>query len=136
MASRKYHPDMTRAEEAALLAHLHSEERQYAESHAYTEAEFDRWVRKHTEVLTKRTDFPKLGYIISRLNQEGIPSVLHGESWHAPILRVSKHYESQAWDILSEKFEGSRKDIDNLDDDDPRFARYARVRPDPELWEG
>lgn len=90
---------------------------------------------KDSVLFTKRTEFPKLGYIIHRLNNAGIPSVLDGSSSHAPILRVRKGHENDAWRILDEKASPrSRKTIDDMDDDDKRFSGYGGRMPNEKLW--
>jgi hypothetical protein len=111
-------------------------DRDYSRSEAFHRKRLEEWLEKVTVLFTKRTDYPKLGYIIHRLNEEGIPSILHGQSFHGPILRVHKEHEEAAWRILAEKVGRSRKSLDDLDDDDPRFAAYASVQPDRDLWEG
>lgn len=100
-------------------------------------AQYEAWLSAATERLTKRTDYPKLGYIIHRLNELGIPSVLHGQSAHGPILLVAREFVDRAWDVLSEKWTPrARKTIDDLDDEDERFDGFGGVSPDMELWEG
>jgi len=78
--------------------------------------------------FTRRTDFPKLGYIIDRLNELNIPSVLHGDTFHADhILWVPESRHEEAWAILDDKWGDDR--LDDVPDDDPSFEEYALVRP-------
>ena len=96
-------------------------------------AEFDakmmnEWVAAKFEQFTKRTDYPKLGYLINRLNDLGIASIVYGNSFHAPILYVEKGKLDEAWSVLN-------RFIDELDDDDPSFAAYADEQPDTDLYE-
>lgn len=78
-------------------------------------------------VLCKRTNYPKLGYIIARLKERGIACRLFGESWHAPILEVDRSKLGEAWQLLGEKH--GRYALDDLRDDNPKFATYADVKP-------
>ena len=85
---------------------------------------------KNPVVFCKRTDYPKLGYIIHRLNKIGIPSKLEGHSFHADhVLYVDKENERYALGVLNEKFGRSRRCIDDLPDDDQRFLPWAKTRP-------
>ena len=105
---------------------------------AYTQAarfdaqQFYKWLDRNCVVFTKRTDFPKLGYLIHRLNEAGIPSVQHGDSWHAPLLWVRKQDEKAADAILVSNYHGRR--LDDVSDDAPSFRAYADTQPDPDLW--
>jgi hypothetical protein len=110
-------------------------DQQYAEAEAFDKKQFEAWLEENTVVFTKRTNFPKLGYIIHLLNEEGIPSALYGESFHAPILRVAKGQEDAAWRILMANFPQAAKALDDVEDDDPYFQKYASTTPDPDLWE-
>lgn len=108
----------------------------YASSHDYDTKRFNEWIERTTVGITKRTEYPKLGYIIHRYNEAGIPSILHGQSRDAPILRVPKEYEDRAWDILGEKMTPrAKKTLDDIRDDDPRFMAFYNVTPDTDLWE-
>lgn len=98
----------------------------YASAAAFDARMFDQWVEATFELFTKRTDYPKLGYLIDRLNEAGIASIVHGESFHAPLLWVEKGALEAAWGILTP--------IDDVNDDDPRFEAYADTRPDPDLY--
>jgi hypothetical protein len=71
--------------------------------------------------FTKRTDWPKLGWLISELEAAGITCELGGESFHAPILLVDESKIDQAWEILDP--------VDDIEDDDPRYAGYEEVLP-------
>lgn len=65
-------------------------------------------------MFTKRTNDPKLTALEELLNEQGIPSRRHGESWHAPILQVPEGYLGMAWEILIP--------IDDIPDDDPVWS--------------
>lgn len=97
-------------------------------------------VYRACEFLCRRTDYPKLGYIIHCLNETGIPSVQHGDSFHAPLLWVRKDCKERAGAILGQVFDGDPEDkpqtVDDVDDDDPTFDEYASAKPDPDLWGG
>ena len=108
-------------------------DRAYAEADAFHARWFDEWVRKEFEILCKRTDYPKLGYVISRLNDLGIPCLLHGKSGHAAhILWVEKSRAREAWSLLAEKSKATigGKSLDEIRDDHPCFRDYAGVKPD------
>jgi hypothetical protein len=81
------------------------------------------------ELLCKRTNYPKLGYIITRLKEQGIKCRLNGESWHAPILEVEATRIIEASAILGQCRLGFRKQLDDVPDDHPKFAPYAEVKP-------
>lgn len=78
-------------------------------------------------MLTKRTNFPKLGYIIHKLNEAGIDNQINGESRHAPILEVDENRYDEAWAILDERH--GRYRLDEVRDDHPKFALYAETFP-------
>lgn len=80
-------------------------------------------------IFCKRTNYPKLGYIISRLNAMGIPCQIKGESFHAPILCIPKGAEEIADKILTRKIHG--RIVDNIPDDDPQFNLFKNVKPNP-----
>jgi hypothetical protein len=95
-------------------------------------AEFDakmlaEWIEKKFERFTKRTEYPKLGYIIHQLNEAGIASIIHGSSFHAPLLYVERGKLDEAWAILTPA-------LDELDDDDPSFTEYVNEKPDTDLY--
>lgn len=77
--------------------------------------------------FTKRTNYPKLGYIIYRLKEQGIACRLNGESWHAPILEVDAAKLGEAWQVLGEKH--GRYSLDDLRDDNPKFLPFSEERP-------
>jgi hypothetical protein len=107
----------------------------YAEAAVFDREQMYRWLEKNAVVFTKRTDYPKLGYLIHRLNEAGIPSVQHGDSFHAPLLWVRKDCEERADAILKEKASPrARRSLDDVPDDDRRFEEYANTKPDPDLW--
>ena len=105
---------------------------------------------QHWHRLCKRTEYPKLGYIIHRLHEEGIPcSFDYAEdgrevhSWHADhILLVSESHKDEAWDIMSEKWSKAagkrsnkgRTTLDDMPDDHPAFADYHDVDPEDAAW--
>lgn len=78
-------------------------------------------------MFTKRTNYPKLGYIIFKLKEKGIACRLFGESWHAPILEVDRSKMGEAWQLLGEKH--GRYQLDDVRDDHPKFLPYAEVKP-------
>jgi len=69
--------------------------------------------KNHWAVFTRRTNLPKLGWLMRQLQEAGIPHRLHGLSFHAPILWVRKADEDRAWAILSP--------VDDMPDDDDNF---------------
>lgn len=107
-------------------------------------------------MLCKRTDYPKLGYIIHRLDEMGIAcSFEYGKdgreirSFHADhILMVESQRFDEAWKLLGEKWSMKRgcQDtrgktmLDEMPDDHPAFVKYADVEPmaeepfDPVAW--
>jgi hypothetical protein len=99
----------------------------YSDAADFDARQFDKWVRENFEMLTKRTDYPKLGYIISRLNDLGIGCLLHGKSFHAEhLLWVEKARFAEASAVLSEKH--GKKILDEMPDDHSSFRPYANVR--------
>lgn len=78
-------------------------------------------------MFTKRTNYPKLGYIINRLKAKGVACRLNGASWHAPILEVDAAKLDQAWAILGEKI--GRYPLDDVRDDLPRFQPFSEEKP-------
>ena len=102
-------------------------DRAYAEADAFDGAQFDKWVVRKFERFTKRTDYPKLGWLIHQLNEAGVASIVHGWSFHAPVLWVEKAKLDLAWLILDAR-------TDEIDDDDPAFAPFADVQPDSDLY--
>lgn len=65
-------------------------------------------------VLTRRTGFPKLTWIVRSLNDLGIENRFNGKSFHAPILEVREDCRERADMILSP--------IDDLEDEDSAFS--------------
>jgi hypothetical protein len=106
----------------------------YASAAAFDAKQQEAWLQSNTVLLCKRTDFPKLGYIIFRLNEAGIPSKLHGQSFHAPCLYVPTVHEAAAWAVLDERASARGKRLDDLADDNKRFAAYNQVQPNADLW--
>lgn len=73
--------------------------------------------------FTRRTNYPKLGYLIYCCQNNHIPTRIVTSSAHAPILEVPPSHEEKAWGLLPLV-------IDNMPDDDPGFEQYANVKPD------
>lgn len=89
-------------------------------------------------LFTKRTDFPKLGFIIDQLTRHGIPCRINGESFHAPILEVSEAFEADAWALLDAPAADygipEKGDLDAVEDDHPFFSAFAEgLALDPEF---
>jgi len=107
----------------------------YAEAAKFDAKQYDKWVSKNFEIFCKRTDYPKLGYIISRLNTLGIPCLLHSASFHAEhILWIPNDdaLRDKAWNVLAERrvaWPGKR--LDDMPDDHRYFLSYANVKPEP-----
>jgi hypothetical protein len=68
------------------------------------------------ERFTKRTNKPKLNWLICQLDKAGIDNRLNGESFHAPILDVDESRFDDAMDILGP--------VDDVADDDEQFQGY------------
>ena len=64
-------------------------------------------------LFTRRTDYPKLGWLMTKLQQALIPHQLNGNSRHAPRLEVRKDQLDAAWNILDR--------VDGIPDDDSQF---------------
>jgi hypothetical protein len=80
----------------------------------------------------KRTEYPKLGYLIYRLRCAGVRTRQTKHSFHAPILEVPEEDEHIANSILAEKttLDGrhslrAKHRLDDLADDSPCFRRFA-----------
>lgn len=71
--------------------------------------------------LTRRTNLPKLRWLIHAFKRAGIQFRINGQSFHAPILQVLEEDRERAWKILTP--------VDDLLDDDPIFenTEYARA---------
>ena len=65
------------------------------------------------EQFTKRTNNPKLSWVLSKCKSAGLRVLLDGKSFHAPISYVHRDDYKKAWDILGP--------IDNTPDDSPKF---------------
>jgi hypothetical protein len=79
-------------------------------------------------LLCKRTEYPKLGYIIFKLRELGIRTRFNGGSWHAEHrLEVDESRAQDAWDLLAS---GGSRTLDDIDDDHPAFAAYCDIQPD------
>lgn len=75
--------------------------------------------------LTRRTQVPKLTWIMGALKRANVVCRLNGASFHAPILEVAKEDFDRAWLVLGP--------IDDVTDDDPMFdhageAWWANIR--------
>lgn len=66
-------------------------------------------------VLTRRTQHPKLTWIMQALDRSEVAHRLNGESFHAPILEVDKAEFDLAWKILAP--------VDSMSDDDSLFLQ-------------
>jgi hypothetical protein len=75
--------------------------------------EWKETVPRQWEMLTKRTNDPKLLWLEDQLDVAGVAHRRNGESFHAPILEVDKAKLDKAWEILTP--------VDDVPDDDPRF---------------
>lgn len=64
-------------------------------------------------LFTKRTNNPKLAWLITQCKQQGIRIKRERKSFHAPVTLVHKEDEDRAWKILSP--------LDDVPDDDPMF---------------
>lgn len=71
--------------------------------------------------LTRRTEQPKLAWLMRALHEVGVPSRLNGASFHAPIMEVPAEHFSKAWAVLAP--------VDDLSDDDPLFRDEAAACP-------
>lgn len=71
--------------------------------------------KDHYVLFTKRTNQPKLGYLLKKCRDAGLRVELRGESFHAPCSYVHKHDEPMAWAFLDP--------IDDMPDDDPMFSK-------------
>ena len=110
------------------------------------DAEFERWLKRNRITglaaaaasrkrragrwltLCKRTNYPKLGYIIDKLKRHHIPCRFNGRSFHADhILEVPEHLYVLAMGVLEERH--GRYRLDDVRDDHPKFNDYAEVRP-------
>jgi len=88
--------------------------------------------------FTKRTNYPKLGYLQMLLHHAGIEYRINGESWHAPILEVDASKIDAAWEILSTSARkldlpckhGVR--LDDVPDDHRSFDGFDNWAPDDE----
>lgn len=72
--------------------------------------------------FTRRTNYPKLGYLMKMLEEKGIPHKLDGFSFHAPILKVPEDQLDAAWHILWDMG-------DEVPDDAPQFQPVAEEWP-------
>jgi hypothetical protein len=70
-------------------------------------------------LLTKRTDSPKLDWLLHACRAAGLRVVRSGRSFHAPCTYVHRDDYSTAWAILSP--------MDDLPDNSPRFERHVTI---------
>ena len=125
----RYHDNMTPEQEKAFLDQEKALDDAYAQAAEADEKGHDEWVRKNFEVLTRRTDYPKLGYIIHCLNENGIACIVHGESAHAPILWVEVGEYNNAFNLTI-----SNTELDEKPDDHPDFEQYMDTSPDTDFY--
>ena len=97
----------------------------YEEAALMDEHLFESWIRGHMTVLCRRTEQPKLGYIVSQLNRAAIPCSIVGSSFHAPLLWVPSDFLEDAHAILDP--------IDDEEDDSPSFQGYSNTKPDSKV---
>jgi hypothetical protein len=72
--------------------------------------------------FTRRTNYPKLGYLMSKLKEKDIPHRLDGFSFHAPILKVPEDQLEPAWKVLWAMG-------DDTPDDAPQFQPVGEEWP-------
>lgn len=65
------------------------------------------------KLFTKRTNNPKLKWLVKECRKAGLRVHVRGRSFHAPTSWVHPDDEDAAWEVLSP--------IDDVPDDDPRF---------------
>lgn len=65
-------------------------------------------------LFTKRTNQPKLGWLIKKCKKAGLRVRIDGSSFHAPCSWVHPADESSAWEILGP--------VDNVADNNRRFV--------------
>ncbi len=66
------------------------------------------------KLFTKRTNEPKLSYVLNLCKKAGLRVRKQGKSWHAPCSWVHPDDVDAAWEILTP--------IDDIPDDDPMFS--------------
>lgn len=69
--------------------------------------------------FTKRTEDPKLSWVLAKCEAAGLRTFIEGASWHAPVSYVHRDDYEAAWGILGP--------IDNIRDNAPRFRKPATV---------
>jgi hypothetical protein len=83
-------------------------------------------------LLCKRTDYPKLGYIIFRCRELGIRTRFKGSSFHAlHCLEIDAERQADGLHLLSE-IHGAYA-LDDMRDDHPKFKPFADEVPDEEV---
>jgi hypothetical protein len=112
-----------------LLADSERLDKAYAEAYEHDMRHHDIYVKGNFNKLTRRTNFPKLGYFIHLLNEHGIACIIHGESAHAPMLWVEKDYYNAAYDLTI-----GNDELDEIDDEDPQFNKYNSTQPDTDFY--
>ena len=81
--------------------------------------------------LTRRTNYPKLGYIIAQLEEHSVPCEFHEvASFHAPILDIA----DDDWDVgnailSAESPVKGYPSLDEVPDDDEFFLPWADRQP-------
>lgn len=95
------------------------------------------------ETLCRRTEYPKLGYIIHRLKCLNIPCrfqcCANGlvRTFHASrILEVPSDRHTEAWIVLGERWSKAGQpnprgmtNLDDMPDDHPAFAPFSDIQP-------
>ena len=112
-----------------ILADSERLDKAYAEAYEHDMRHHDMYVKDNFNKLTRRTNFPKLGYFIHLLNEQGIACIIHGESAHAPMLWVEKDYYNAAYDLTI-----GNDELDEIDDEDPQFIEYNSTQPDTDFY--
>ena len=67
--------------------------------------------------FTRRTEHPKLGFVLSKLDEADIKWRNAGYSFHAPIIEIDESRQDDAWKILDP--------IDDIEDDDVCFSEWS-----------
>lgn len=80
------------------------------------------------KMLTKRTEDPKLSWLMAKCQAAGLRVKIEGASWHAPMSWAHRDDHAAAWKILSP--------VDDIRDDAKRFQGYeAKTSTLPENME-
>jgi len=76
--------------------------------------------------FTKRTNAPKLTWLVLELRRLGIPCRLNGASFHAPLLQVLERDRDRAWSILNP--------VDDIPDEDLCFSQEPTGETSSAWW--